>query len=93
MTTPTEPLTKLPATANLSGIMHNVVESEGLIVFSQQPGIWGCHSRIAFQKVDQCWYVSLTSTFDKVMVSHILKAWKIVEEVYGGNFGKRPETP
>lgn len=79
---------KMPKEANLGGIMHNIAESEGLIVFSQQPGIWGCSSRIAFERVEFCWYVTVEATFGRVMVSHILKAWELVEKTYGGNFGK-----
>lgn len=85
---------KLPSQANLRGVMHYIAEHEGLIVFTPRDHVWGCKSSITFERLDQCWYVALESTRrdGMVMLSHILKAWELVEETYGGNFVFKQEA-
>jgi len=57
-------------------------------VFSQKDGMWGTHSRICFERGSDgmLWYLKFSETWDKVPVSHVLKAYRYVEAVYGGNF-------
>lgn len=92
MTTPT---VKMPPQVNLRGIMHNVAEHGGLIVFTPQSYAWGCKSSITFERIGQCWYVAIESyrRDGMIMVSHILRAWEVVKEVYGGNFEFKEPNP
>lgn len=77
----------LPEEVVLCAIGYRIQESEGLIVFTTNINVWGCYNRIAFEKKEMCWYVSIKSTSDNsVMVEHILQAYKLVCEYKGGNF-------
>jgi hypothetical protein len=75
----------LPEKVILSAIEYRVQEHEGLIVFSQVAGFWGTHTRIAFELCEGCWYVSFSETWGKVMVSHLVEAYRIIREEYGTN--------
>lgn len=83
MSTATAP--RLPREVNLCGILYRVAEPDGMIVFSESCGVWGCVTRFSFQKKSMCWYVSIEGTRDNVMACHILKAYEMVCAAYGGN--------
>ncbi len=82
----------LPKEANLYGVTHTVVEADGRILFSERDCAWGCPSRIAFEKRIGGWYVSIESHDDFTMVSHVLKAWAIVEAAQGSDFHRNKES-
>lgn len=82
-----------PDRVNLCGIGYRIQEREGLIVFSEDRGFWGCHSRIIFRKHDQIWYVSFSDTWKEIMASHIIKAYELVCEFRGKNFEDAPKPP
>lgn len=83
-----EPLHEIPAEVILGAIRHQVQIHEGVIVFSQRDGMYGTHSRISFEKDSDgsLWYLRFSETWGKVPVAHVLKAYKYVEAVYGGDF-------
>lgn len=88
------PLKRLPAQVILGGISHRVSEAEGLIVFSQEAGFYGTHSRICFERdAGMLWYLKFSETWDKVPMSHVLKAYRYVEAVYGKDFFPPHPTP
>ncbi len=76
----------IPEFANLCGIGYRVQESEGLIVFTQESCIWGSYTRISFSRCEYCWYVETASRWNRVMVSHIVRAYEIVKQYRGDNF-------
>jgi hypothetical protein len=75
----------LPEKVVLSAIEYRVQEHEGLIVFTAEAGFWGTHTRLAFEQHDGCWWVSFSETWGKVMVSHLIEAYRIIREEYGVN--------
>ena len=79
---------RLPKSVLLGCILHRIQEHEGLISFCEEGGIFGIHTQITFERDGDgmCWYLSLSATFGKVMVSHIIQAYKLVCEAYGDNF-------
>jgi len=80
---------RMPVEVNLAGIMHDVRESEGLIVFVQQDPFGPIRSRFSFRRECQCWYVSIEGTEDSVSVTHIARAYEEICKVFGGNFEGR----
>lgn len=83
----------IPDRVTLSCIGYYVKVVEGMVLFSSEPSIAGCYTRISFQRVDQCWYVSLIDSGNKVMVSHVEQAYAMVKEWFGDNFkGKNGEN-
>jgi hypothetical protein len=82
----TQDIPKLPPTANLSGTMYRIRQHEGLIVFTQDICVFGAHCRLSFERKCGCWYLSeISDTWGRVMVSHILKAYELLCETFGGN--------
>jgi hypothetical protein len=69
--------------------IFRIVESEGLIVFSEDEPVWGCRTRFSFRRVMGCWHVSIEGDMDNVPASFIVRAIALIEEVYGGNFKGR----
>lgn len=86
------PLGVIPSSVLLGGIRYRVSVAEGLIVFSESGGCWGTHTRICFERHETIWYLKFSETWERVPVSHVLKAWRYVEEVYGGNFEIRRQV-
>ena len=76
----------MPETVNLRGCSHRVAQAEGLIVFSEEDPIWSCGQRSSFRRVCGCWHVSIEGQMDYISISHIVRAYEIVSEVYGGDF-------
>jgi len=70
----------------LTGTPYKVQQSEGLVVFSLLPSrARDRYSRIVFQKVNDCWCLSLISTDGKVMLSHVKEASQLLEQLYGAD--------
>lgn len=84
-----EELVPLPEYALLSCIKYRITEHEGMIVFTEDGPMWGCFTRIMFWRVESCWYMDYDDRFEKIMVSHVTKAYEIVKHYRGGNFEKR----
>lgn len=76
----------LPSRVLLCCIGYSVQEREGLIVFSAERGVAGCFTRIAFERRDQCWYVSIDSSSKDAMMGHVSEAYAIVKKFRGGDF-------
>lgn len=79
----------VPPRVSLQGIGYKVVVADNMILFSSEPGVWGCYTRMMFQRLCGCWYVTIKSSNDMAMVSHIIAAQKLVEEWFGANFKQR----
>lgn len=86
-------ISELPAFTVLSGIGYNVSVHEGLVVFEESKCMFGHHQRLAFHRTDDkgggCWYLQTDSTYGRTSVSHILRAYELVCEVYGKNFEEK----
>lgn len=69
---------------NICGIGYRVQEREGLVVFAEEAPIWGCGTKIIFERheKDGPLYVSAFSPFGTIRASHVLEAHKIVVEEY-----------
>lgn len=81
-------MNKLPETVLLCAIEYRVQEHEGLISFVESGGICGVHCQFTFVRdACRCWYLSISHTFGSVFVEHVIRAYEMVKEVYGGNFG------
>ena len=79
-------LTKLPETVLLSCIEYRVTEVEGMIIFSETSGMYGCCDRIIFTKSKySSWRLQLKTTFDTIQVSHVVKAYELVKEWRGND--------
>lgn len=76
----------LPESVNLKGTMHRVQVSEGLIVFAEQDGVWGCRQRFSFQRKAGCWYLAIEGTHGDASMGCVAEAYRLVCEAYGGNF-------
>ena len=77
----------------LSAIGYRVTVSENMVLFSTVPGVAGCYTRMMFQRVCGCWYVTIDDSDEKVMVSHVMQAYSLVCECFGDNFkGKNGEN-
>ena len=78
----------LPEKKVICGIEYKIQEHEGLIVFSEMEGFFGCHTRIAFEHPNGgLWQVSIDATWNKVPVSHIIRMRDLIYEAYGDDFG------
>lgn len=83
----------IPPRVTLCAIGYTVKIAEGMVLFASEPGVWGCYTRLAFARVCGCWYVSISSSGDRAMVSHIAEAQRLVSEWFGGNHNcKRGEN-
>lgn len=67
-----------------------VSEHERLIVFSEDGGFYGTHTRIAFSKKDKysIWHVEFSETWGSVAASHIVEAYNLVMQYRGNDFGR-----
>ncbi len=75
----------LPDAVTLCAIGYHVRAVEGAVLFSSQPGIAGCFTRLTFTRHAGCWYVSTIDSDDKAMVAHISAAMKLVVMWFGGD--------
>ena len=81
---------RLPDEVNLGGCAYKVQESDGMIVFSEAEPVWSQHTRFAFERRTDLWYVSIHGQTADVPVSHIQRAAKLVAEAYGPDFYPKP---
>jgi hypothetical protein len=79
----------LPAKISLSCIEYHVREHEGAVILTEACPIWGCGTKLVFTRPEGCWYVEIINSRNACMVSHIEKAMRMLEEVYGGNHKKK----
>ena len=88
------PLDRIPDGVLISGTNYRVQVSDGLVIFSQRDSAFGHHCRICFQRDTDgaLWYLLFSDTFDECPVTHIIQAFKYVEEVYGGDFIRKREV-
>lgn len=75
----------IPGRVLLCAIGYTVTAREGMVLFSAEPGVAGCFTRLAFTRQAGCWYVEIHSSCGTAMVSHIVAAQKMVNEWFGGN--------
>lgn len=75
----------IPSRVLLCAIGYHVAIADNMVLFSTEPGVAGCYTRMMFQRVYGCWYVTIVDSDEKVMVSHIEAANKLVCEWFGGN--------
>jgi len=77
---------ELPETINLSGILYRVQHHEGMITFTQESPVWSITGQFSFEKPNnECWYVKTSHPKENTMVSHIIKAYALVCDVFGKN--------
>lgn len=84
-------MTTLPKFAVLCGIGYNVTIHEGMVIFEESHCMFGCHTRLAFQRVEEkdgsgMWRLTTSSTWDSIAVAHIVAAYDILKEVFGDSF-------
>ena len=80
---------KLPKEVNINAIMYRVTEVEGMIIFSEAYGMWGWCNRIIFTHPQYAlWQLELKLTSPAIAVSHIVEAYKLVQEWRGDDFGR-----
>ena len=89
MSGPIADRTPIPPRVILSGIGYRVQVSEGLIVFAEDGGVFGCRCRMSFERRASIWYLTLTGTHGTAPVPHIVKAYEFVKAAYGGSFEQR----
>lgn len=85
-------ITELPKFVVLCGIGYNTSVHEGLVVFEQSHCMYDHHTRMVFERVIEpggCWYLSYSSTYDSLMVSHIVAAYELLCDIYGKNFEEK----
>lgn len=79
----------IPKEVIIDAIMYRVTEVEGMIIFSEAQGMYGCCDRIIFSKEKySCWQLELKTTFGRMMADHICKAYQLVQEWRGDDFGR-----
>jgi len=80
---------EIPKEVLIDAIMYRVTEVEGMIIFSEAIGMYGCCDRIIFNKEKySCWQLELKTTFGHIMADHVCKAFQLVQEWRGDDFGK-----
>lgn len=68
---------------SLCAVPYVVTEQDGQVIFEDQSGFYGLHSRFAFEWKGCGWYlVGYDDSFDRVYVPHIVVALKWVEANY-----------
>lgn len=82
----------IPDRAVLCAIGYHVVATDNMVLFSAEPGVAGCYTRMMFTRNCGCWYVELLSGHvgniepsNKIMVSHVMAAQGLINEWFGGN--------
>jgi hypothetical protein len=76
----------IPKEVLLSCIQYRVTEVEGMIVFSENNGMYGCCDRMIFTKGQySSWRLQLKTTFNTIQVSHIIEAYKLIKEWRGND--------
>lgn len=79
-------MNKIPDSVLLCAIGYRVQYTGDSVLFSAEPGVWGCFTRMMFTRRCGCWYVELIDSGDNaVMVGHILAAMKLIENWFGGD--------
>lgn len=73
----------IPKRITLCAIGYNVIVAEDAVIFSSEPGIAGCFTRLTFQRCAGCWYVSVIDSDDKAMVAHVIAAHRLLSEWFG----------
>jgi hypothetical protein len=77
-------ITEIPKEVFLSCIRYRVTEIEGMIIFSEEQGMYGCCDRMIFTKGRySSWRLQLKTTFDTIQVSHVIEAYKLIQEWKG----------
>ncbi len=74
----------IPARVTLCAIGYKVQVHEDMVVFASEP-FGPCWTRLTFTRQAGCWYVSILSSREMAMVSHIQAAMELVQEWFGGN--------
>ena len=82
-------LKEIPKEVCIDAIMYRVTEVEGMIIFSEAQGMWGCCDRMIFTHPQYaCWQLELKTTFGRMMADHVCKAYRLVQEWRGDDFGR-----
>lgn len=80
---------EIPKEVIIDAIMYRITEVETMIIFSEAQGMWGCCDRIIFNHPkDGGWQVELKTTFGHMMADHVAKAYQLVQEWRGDDFGR-----
>lgn len=84
-------MTTLPKFTTLCGIGYNITVHEGMVIFEESHCMFGCHRRMSFHRVEEkdgsgMWHIETDSTWKSTPVSHIVAAYDMLKEVYGGSF-------
>jgi len=80
---------QIPKEVNIDAILYRVTEIEGMIIFSEAQGMWECCDRMIFTHPEfDCWQLELKTTFGRIMADHVAKAYQLVQEWRGDDFGR-----
>ncbi len=81
--------TAIPKEVVIDAIMYRVTEIDGMIIFSEAMGMSECCDRMCFVREKySSWQIQLFTTFGQMMASHICKAYKLVCQWRGDDFGR-----
>lgn len=86
----------LPSEAILCGIRYTIQAHEGIVIFEQSHCMFGCHTRLCFERASEpggLWYLQSSSTWNRVSINHIVEAYKILCDVFGGSFESKQPVP
>jgi hypothetical protein len=79
----------IPEEVNFCAIMYRVKEIDGMIIFSESYGMYGCCNRVSFHRPEFAnWQLEVYPTFGRMMVSHIVEMFKLVCKWRGDDFGR-----
>jgi hypothetical protein len=75
----------IPSRVTLCAIGYHVAIADNMVLFSYEPGVAGCFTRLMFERRCGCWYISVTSSSGLAMVAHIASAQELVDKWFGGD--------
>jgi hypothetical protein len=74
---------KPPERVILCGVGYKVTVVEECVIFTAEPGIAGCYTRLMFQRRAGCWYMEVKSDDGQAMVAHVEAAQYHLNIWYG----------
>lgn len=78
---------KLPKEVTICGIGYRVTEIDGMIIFSESSGFYGCCNRMIFTRNQYSgWRIELKLTFDNILTAHIEKAYHLIMKWRGDDW-------
>ena len=80
-----EQAVSVPGRVVLRGIEFRVRVHDNCVIFTESTRCGPCYASIIFERKTGCWYVTINSSSESVMVTHIEAAYERVKAWFGGN--------